>query len=101
MIFSKTIGKPLEKVLDIVGEILAFVVIALLAISFINAQFDFITNTTFLKLLAYTRTYAVIGVVAIVGLEFVIDKGLLITLIYLGLVALWLSSVSSPPSAVR
>ncbi|HEY8390622.1 MAG TPA: hypothetical protein VIL26_06725 [Clostridia bacterium] len=85
--FKKTIGKPLEKVLDVIGEVLAFLVILLLAFSFINTAFGLTDNEILLKVIAITKTYAIIGVVAIVGLEFVIDKGLILTLIYLALVA--------------
>ena len=66
---------------------MAFLVILLLAFSFINAAFGITDNPTVLKIIAFTQTYAVIGVVAIVGLEFVIDKGLILTIIYLSLVA--------------
>lgn len=85
--FKKTVGKPLEKVLDILGEIFAFITIAALAFIFINAQFNFVTNALVLKILAYIQTYATIVVVGIVGLEFVIDKGLILTIIYLVLLA--------------
>ena len=87
IMFKKTVGKPLEKVLDVVGEVLAFLVILRLAFSFINAAFGITDNEILLKVIAFTQTYAVIGVVAIVGLEFVIDKGLILTIIYLALVA--------------
>lgn len=85
--FSKTIGKPLQKALDIISGILAFLVIALLAFSYINAVFEITDNELLLKIITYAQTYAVLGVVAIVGLEFVIDKGLILTIIYLALVA--------------
>lgn len=83
----RTVGKPLEKALDIIGEILAFLVILLLAFSYINAVFGITDNAILLTVLNYVQTYAIIGVVAIVGLEFVIDKGLILTIIYLALVA--------------
>ncbi|HEY8424304.1 MAG TPA: hypothetical protein VIL23_06085 [Clostridia bacterium] len=83
-----TLGKSLEKALDIIGEILAFLVILCLAFSYINAVFNITDNALLLTILTYVQTYAVIGVVAIVGLEFVIDKGLILTIIYLILVAI-------------
>ncbi|HHW90535.1 MAG TPA: hypothetical protein GX745_06530 [Clostridiales bacterium] len=82
-----TVGKPLEKALDIIGEILAFIVILVLAFSYINTVFEITDHALLLTILGYVQTYATIAVVAVVGLEFVIDKGLILTIIYLALVA--------------
>ncbi|HEY8444136.1 MAG TPA: hypothetical protein VIL24_05005 [Clostridia bacterium] len=81
-------GSTARKALDIISKILAFLVILVLAVSYINAQFHFLDSVPIvLTIFNYIQTYAVIGVVAIVGLEFVIDKGIILTIIYLALVA--------------
>lgn len=82
------LGKSVQKALDIISKILALVVILVLALSYINVQFPFLDKVPIvLTIFSYIQTYAVIGVVAIVGLEAVVDKGLILTIIYLALVA--------------
>jgi hypothetical protein len=82
------IGKTMQKVLDVISKILAIIVILVLALSYINAQFPFLDSVPIvLTIFGYIQTYAVIAVVAIVGLEAVIDKSIILTIIYLALVA--------------
>lgn len=82
------LGKSVQKALDIISKILALVVILVLALSYIDMQFPFLDKVPIVRtIFSYIQTYAVIGVVAIVGLEAVVDKGLILTIIYLALVA--------------
>lgn len=80
-------NKDLEKTLDIVGEVLAFLTIALYAVLIINATWSFIPEGTFLNVLLVAKTYAGLAVVAIVGLEAVVKQNFLIRLLFLVLLA--------------
>lgn len=81
-------GSTLKKFFSILGGIMAFLTIVALAVIFINAQFNFIHNETVLHVLAYIQTYALIATVGITALEFASDKGIVVFIITILLVAL-------------
>lgn len=78
----------LEKFLDVIGEILAFLTIALYAVLIINANWTFIPEGTFYNVLLVAKTYASLAVVAVVGLECIVKRNFIIKLLFFVLLAI-------------
>ncbi|MDR1697479.1 MAG: hypothetical protein LBR37_00980 [Erysipelotrichaceae bacterium] len=71
-----------EKFVDIVGEVLAFLTLALMLLLFINGSFNFIPgNVT--KVLAYIREIAIIAVVGLSAMELAIKGRFVLMVIFL------------------
>lgn len=82
----------LEKVLDILGEILAVLTVVLYAALIINANWTFIPAGTFFNILLMIKNYAALAVVVIVGFEAVVKRTFitkLAFLILLGIIVLF------------
>lgn len=84
----------LEKVVDIIGEILAFFTVALIVLLFINRYVAGRASdgVGFLpvklsEVLESIREIAVLLVVGLAGLEFAIKRGIIVFIIYAALVA--------------
>ena len=80
--------RVVEKVFDILGEILAVLTIALYAVLIINANWTFIPEGALLNVLKRIREYAALVVVAIVGFEAMVKGGFIAKLLYLIFVGL-------------
>lgn len=80
--------KGLEKLWDILGEILAVLLVVTYAVLIINANFPFIHNDTVLMILDIARTYGSLLLVGIVGLEAISKRGLLFQIIFIALMAI-------------
>jgi|GEM_PF-1648581 len=81
MFFKKT-RKGLEKVVDFVGEILAFLTLLLMIFMLINGQFNFLpTDTT--AFLTYFMFVAIIFTVGLKSLEFALNNSLILTIVIL------------------
>ncbi len=80
--------KGLEKLWDILGEILAVVLVVTYAVLIVNANFQFINNQTVLMVLDILRTYGSLDLVGIVGLEAISKRSLLFQIIFIGLMAI-------------
>ena len=80
--------KSFEKLWDILGEILAVVLVVTYAVLIVNANFQFINNETVLMVLDILRTYGSLALVGIVGLEAISKRGLLFQILFLGLMAI-------------
>ncbi len=80
--------KGMEKVWDIVGEILAVVMVLVYALLIVNAKFGFIPEGTFLNILEILRTYGSLLLVAVVGLEAMSKRNLVFQIIFIALLAL-------------
>jgi hypothetical protein len=78
--------RKFEKLFDILGEICAFLTIALIAALFLNVQYNFIPVDT-ANMLEIVKQYAVLGTLIIVGLEFACKKGLIVFVLYAALAA--------------
>ena len=72
--------KGMEKVWDIIGEILALLIV--------NAKFGFIPEGTFLNILEILRTYGSLLLVAVVGLEAMSKRNIVFQIIFIALLAL-------------
>ena len=80
--------KKMEKVWDIIGEILAVVMVLVYALLIINANFSFIPEGTFMNILEILRTYGSLLLVAVVGLEAISKRNIVFQIIFLALLAL-------------
>lgn len=81
-------SKKTEKIWDILGEILAVLLVVVYALMILNANFNFITNSTILTILDYARTYGSLLLVGIVGLEAISKRNFIFKLIFVLLCAL-------------
>lgn len=79
--------EKIEKVFDILGEILAVLTIVLYVVLIINANWSFIPKGVFLNILMVIKNYAALAVVLIVGLEAIVKRGFIFKLAFLLLVA--------------
>ncbi len=80
--------KSFEKVWDILGEILAVLLVIVYALLIINANFSFIPEGTIKNILEIARTYGSLLLVAIVGLEAMSKRNIIFQIIFIALLAL-------------
>lgn len=79
--------KGLEKVFDIIGEILAVVLVVVFALLIINANFSFLPDAV-LNVFEVIRTYGSLILIAVVGLEAMAKRNFIFQIIFLALLAL-------------
>ena len=77
--------KGLEKVFDIIGEILAVIMVIVFALLIINANFSFLPDTV-LKVFSYVQNYGSLVLMAVVGLEAMSKRNFIFQIIFLCLV---------------
>ena len=80
--------KGMEKVWDILGEIVAVVLVLVYALLIINAKFQFIPDGTLINILQILRTYGSLLLVAIVGLEAMSKRNIVFQIIFAALLVL-------------
>lgn len=80
--------KKTEKVFDIIGEILAVLLVIVYILLIINANFPFIENATVMNILEIARTYGSLLLVAVVGLEAMSKRNIVFQIIFLAMLAL-------------
>ena len=81
--------KKMEKVFDIIGEILAVVLVIVFALLIIDANFPFLSNVEWLKnAFEIIRTYGSLVLIAVVGLEAMAKRNFIFQIIFLALLAL-------------
>ena len=83
-----TFMKFLEGFFDVIGEILAVLLVVVYVVSLANAQWGFITNATVLNILSILRTYGALLLVGVVGMEAMSKRTFLIQLIFYILMAI-------------
>lgn len=81
-------NEKLEKALDILGEVLAFLTVVLYAVLIVNSTWTFIPQGTLFNVLNIARTYASLALMIVVGLECVVKRGFIVKLVFLVLVAI-------------
>ena len=79
--------KGLEKVFDIIGEILAVVMVVVFALLIINANFNFLPDAV-LNVFEVIRTYGSLVLIAVVGLEAMAKRNFIFQISFLALLAL-------------
>ena len=80
--------KKSEKFFDIIGEILAVVLVLVYVVLILNANFSFIPEGVFLNILEILRTYGSLILVGVVGLEAMSKRNLVFQIIFIALLAL-------------
>ena len=75
--------KKSEKFFDIIGEILAVVLVLVYVVLILNANFSFIPEGVFLNILEILRTYGSLILVGVVGLEAMSKRNLVFQIIAL------------------
>jgi len=78
----------MEKIWDVLGEILAVLLVITYALLILNANFYFISNETVLKILDILRTYGSLLLVGIVGMEAMAKRNAIFKLLFLAMCAL-------------
>ena len=79
--------KGLEKVFDIIGEILAVVLVIVFALLILDANFHFLPDTV-LNIFTVNKEYGALILIAVVGCEAMSKRNFLFQIIFLALVAL-------------
>ncbi len=80
--------KKSEKLFDVLGEILAVVLVITYAVLIIDANFDFIPDGLFMNILQILRTYGSLALVGIVGLEAMSKRSFILQIVFLAMIAL-------------
>ena len=79
--------KGLEKVFDIIGEILAVVLVVVFALLILDANFNFLPDTV-LNVFTVIKEYGALVLIGVVGCEAMSKRNFIFLLIFLALVAL-------------
>lgn len=79
--------KKMEKVFDILGEILAVLLVVVFALLIVNATFEFLPDGV-LNVFEVIRNYGSLVLIAVVGLEAMSKRNLIFQIIFLALLAL-------------
>ncbi|HJB92858.1 MAG TPA: hypothetical protein H9708_02780 [Candidatus Borkfalkia stercoripullorum] len=79
--------KGLEKVFDIIGEILAVLLILVFFVDMLNVQFGFITAEGALKFFFYAKQWGALLLVGVVGLEAMSKRNFVLQIIFLAILA--------------
>lgn len=87
------ISAGLEKMIDVLGEILAFLTIGLYAFMIVQYTFGFLDgvmvgDVLLAGLLEYIKYWATLLVLAMKGFEFAVKRGFIVFIIYAALVAI-------------
>ncbi len=81
-------SKSSEKFWDILGEILAVVLVVTYALLITNASFNYIPDGLFKDILEIIRTYGSIALMGVVGLETISKRNIVFKIIFIALFAL-------------
>lgn len=79
--------KALEKVFDILGEIIAVVLVITFALLIIDANFEFLPDVLY-NILTIIRNYGALVLIAVVGLEAISKRNIIFRIIFYLLLAL-------------
>lgn len=84
---SKDFRMKLEKLFDVLGEILAFVTIVVWVLVIINQNFNFLPSTI-ADILSVSKSWLLLALVGVVGFEATIKRNILIRLVFYILLAI-------------
>ena len=82
----KDFRESLEKVLDVLGEILAFITAVVWVLVIINQNFSFLPDKV-ANILNVSKSWLLLGLVGVVGLEATIKRNILVRIIFYLLLA--------------
>ncbi|HIT78231.1 MAG TPA: hypothetical protein IAD47_05525 [Candidatus Limihabitans stercoravium] len=80
--------KTISAIFDIIGEILAVILVIVYALLIINANFPFIPEGWLLNIMLIARTYGSLLLVGIVGMEAMSKRNIIFQIIFIALIAL-------------
>ncbi len=80
--------KALEPIFDIIGEILAIVLVITFAVLILNANFEFINNVTIMQILQIIQNNGSLALMEVVGLEAISKRNIIIRIAFYALLAL-------------
>lgn len=80
--------KRTQRLWDVLGEILAIVLVITCAIWIIDLTFPFIHNQTILNIIDFIRSYGTIALVGVVGLEAMSRRNFILQILFISLFAL-------------
>ena len=78
----------MEKFWDILGEILAVMLVIVYAVLIINANFNFIPAGIIMQILEILRNYGSLALVGVVGMEAMSKRNIIFKILFLALCAL-------------
>ncbi len=81
-------SKETSKIWDILGEILAIVLVIDYALLITNASFNYIPEGTLKNILEIIRTYGSIALMGLVGMETVAKRNIVFKIVFIALFAL-------------
>ena len=84
---SKDFRMKLEKLFDVLGEILAFVTIVVWVLVIINQNYNFLPSTI-ADILSVSKSWLLLALVGVVGFEATIKRNILIRLVFYILLAI-------------
>ncbi|NCA66510.1 MAG: hypothetical protein EOM87_00445 [Clostridia bacterium] len=83
-----TKGKGIEKLFDFLGEVLALITVIVYAVLIINANWSFIpADHIIYTIFVAVKTYGLLALLTIVGLEAVVKRNFVIKIVFLLLIA--------------
>jgi|ADurb_Oil_03_Slu_FD_contig_123_8494_length_2584_multi_4_in_2_out_1_1 hypothetical protein len=85
---KKESRKKLSEVFDVIGELCAFLAIAVLAFICVNGVFEFITDPDTLHILQICKLYSGLALIIITGFEATVKRSLLVRIVFYVLVAI-------------
>jgi hypothetical protein len=77
--------RGVELFVDVVGEVLAFFTILLMAFMYVNGKFGFVKGDL-LTTLTYVREIAMISTIGLKAIEFALKRGIILTVITVAIV---------------
>ncbi len=80
--------KGLEPIFDILGEILAVLLVIVYAVTLLNAKVGFIEPGALLNVLNGIRFYGSIALIGVVGLEAMCKRNIILLILFLAVLAL-------------
>lgn len=80
--------KKMSKFWDVIGEILAVLLVIVFAFMIINANFNWVTDETVLKVFNIIRNYGSLLLVGVVGLEAISKRNVVFQIIFVALMAI-------------
>ncbi len=88
--------KKLEPIFDILGEIIAVVMVVIYILALANARWMFIKSDVLLNIINVALTYGSLLLVAVVGLEAISKRNLVIRIIFYACLAIIVIFLFSP-----
>ena len=84
---GKDFRMKLEKLFDVLGEILAFITIVVWVLVIINQNFNFLPGTI-ADILSVSKSWLLLALVGVVGFEATIKRNILVRLVFYILLAI-------------